>query len=199
MRLRILSFFCLFVFLFPAPCSGETVGGTDQIRIGEWNWDPGVVNTFSGSVDVSSLAGQEITLRISADFNTSEDTGDSSGPVFTVINGKRVTVLRQSDTATITPEGNDPAVTFEGSLKMPEKGHLQRIGLTVVLTDGNGKEIRRITETADRNDGSGDTASGVFYIPFNINVLLTAFSCAALIVWGAVCWKYLAKRKKKQE
>lgn len=200
MKLRIILLSWLLVFLALFSGVAETSSAQDQICISEWNWDSGVVNLFTGVIDLSSLpAADEATIRVLADYSPREEELEYNNPVFTVVNGKRIAILRQSDTITITQDHDNQVISFEGSLKMPEKGHLQRVVLSVMILDGKGEEIRRITEAVGRGGGSGAQEAGVFYISFNINILLIGFAASALLVWGMVFYRYNRMKKRKQE
>lgn len=159
---------------------------TDNISYGEWDWDNEALNAFTGSLDVSQWSGTELTFQMKAIFEPQSESASEINPKFTHFNGKRLPMLKQSNSYTYTP-GNDQTIGFEGSLQMPEKDHYQKISIDLTVTDSSGKELEKITVTV--STGSGDNVvqrGNIFYIPFEIRTLAIIIAAFAALVWCAV-------------
>ena len=184
MKARSFAFFCIMAILFSFFCCcamGESKAA-DAIQTGEWLWDPTNVNTFTGGLDLSGFSGQELTIRLSADFDppASEDAGI---PVFTIVNGSRVRIVMQSDTTQFTPQEDQTDFIFTGSLKMPQNDRVQKVTLTLTATDGNGKEVRSISTAVSLYDGTGAQTSGAIRVPADIRKITLILTGAAALVW----------------
>ena len=174
--------------------AAETAG-TRVTAGGEWSWDTGAYNTFDGEIDLAEYAGQELTVVMSSDLPYNDAVDADKHPVFTVVNGSRITMLRQSDTAQFTPETGNTVLAFSGSLKLPEKKHAQQITFTFRILDAGGKELKKETARLEGAEAAGNTA---FYIAADINVIAACTGAAAVLVWAAaVIRNRLVKKKKK--
>ena len=161
---------------------GES-NATDSISYGEWDWDNESVNTFSGSVDVSQWNGNEITLLMKADFEPESESASEINPKFTHFNGKRLPMLKQSNTITYTPEAGQKTVSFEGSLQMPEKDHFQKIKIELTVTDPYGKELKKNSATLSTGGDNMTQRGNIFYIPFEIRTIAIIIAAIAALVW----------------
>ena len=150
-------FCCAF---FSAQCEGFHIADSE-----EWSWEPGSYNTFTGEIDLSAYIGTELTIQMSSDLPAEEE--NVKNPVFTVVDGKRITVLRQSGTAFYVPDENDSCLTFTGGIKLPVKNHIRRISFLFSVSDGTGR------------------TDGVFYLPVNIGIITIIFLLAAVLVWSS--------------
>ena len=158
-----------------------------------WSWDTNAYNTFSGELDLPELTGEEISVRISTDLPYSSEETDSQ-PVFTTVNGKRITVLKQSDTISLTPDGTDPILRFTGKLRLPSKRHISRIIFHFEMLDHQGKPLR----TGDALIiAAQDDLSGAFYIPVEIGTLTLYLSLAAAVIWILTLLRYVMIRKQQ--
>ena len=165
-----------------AMAAGEG-GTTDTMSCDAWDWENETVNSFGGEIDQAGWEGKEITLRLRAEFEPENESANERTPKFTTVNGKRKTMLEQSDSIVFTPEGDRKSVQFEASLQMPEKGHYQRIALELTASDPDGKELKRIPYEVT---AGGTSAQGgrVIYIPFEIRDVAIILAAAAALVWG---------------
>ena len=187
MRFRIIFLIMLTVFIMTCGCwmaMGESTE-TDSISYGEWDWDNESVNVFNGSADVSQWSGTELTFVMKAAFEPESESASETNPKFTHFNGKRLPMLKQSNTFTFTPEDGQTTVAFEGSLQMPEKDHYKKITIDLTVTDPEGKELKKVSETVSTAGGSNTAKRGnIFYIPFEIRTVAIYIFAAAAIVWG---------------
>ena len=144
MKLRVLNL-VLFAILLIC-CTNAVCEHTEQIQITadneEWSWDPGAYNLFSGLIDLSEYLGKELTITVTSDLQYGGDQEDQYNPLFTVINGHRITMLKQKNTAGFTPEAEQPVFEFSASVKLPEKGHVRSVKLEFTVSDENGTEFR---------------------------------------------------------
>ena len=162
--------------------SGES-STVDSIHYDEWDWDNESVNAFSGAVDCSQWAGNELTLEIKASFEPESESSKEAVPKFTHFNGSRLTMLRQSDAMTFTPETDQGAIEYTCSLQMPEKEHYSKITIDLTVKDSTGNELKRISAAVARGGDSSSQRGNIFYIPFEIRNAALIIAAAALAVW----------------
>ena len=182
MRFRIILLAVLAAVLACGAALGESAE-TDSITFGEWDWDNESVNAFSGALDLSPWTGTELTIELKAGFEPQSESASEVIPKFTHFNGKRLPMLKQSDTMAFTPEEGQGTVGFEGSLQMPEKDHYQKITLELTVTGTDGKELKKITATVSTGGDSGAQRGNIFYIPFEIRTAAMIIAGAAALVW----------------
>ncbi len=186
MKFRIILLIMLTAFIMNCMIALGENSETDSISYGEWDWDNESLNTFNGSVDVSQLTGTELTFGMKATFEPQSESASETNPKFTHFNGKRLPMLKQSNSYNFTPEDGQTTVEFEGSLQMPEKDHFQKITIELTVTDSGGKELKRISAIV--STGGGDSAvqrGNIFYIPFEIRTIALIIAAVALLVWCA--------------
>ena len=157
---------------------------TDSISYWEWDWDNESLNSFNGSVDVSQWSGSELTLEMKAVFEPKSESASEIIPKYTHFNGKRLPMLKQSNTMNYTPEEGQETVGFEGSLQMPEKDHYQKITIELTVTDPNGKELKKISTNISTAGADSMIQKGnIFYIPFEIRTITIIIASVAVLVW----------------
>ena len=192
-----LLIFLTAVLLFA--CSAAAAGGEEnkiQIAAGEdWSWESGTVDMIEGMIDLSEYVGREISVRILSDLPYASEEEQKGQPVFVTVNGKRITVKKQSDTTRCTPSDEESRMYFSARLTLPEKKRVYRISFQFVLTDENGQELK--TLSAELNGGQGGTGS-VFYIAADINKITFIIGIAAAAVWAAALIRMLNNRKKEK-
>ena len=178
-------FLCLTVaalLLMPAAlCEQAPV---DEIVSDEdWSWNPGSYNSFSGTVDLSPCDGETFTLHISTDLPENSPAGETLMPVFTVVNGKRITMLNQSDTVQAVSKGEESMIRFSGSIGLPEKDRVRRIAFRLTVLDAAGQEVKAFSSIVSIRDDDTDRLAGSFYIPFRIERVTLILSAAAVLIW----------------
>ena len=107
-------------------------------------------------------------------------------PVFTSVNGKRIVMTKQSDTVHISPENVNGVMAFSGSLRLPEKNHVENITFVFSIKDQNGLEIKTATcriEAADETKGNNIHP---FYIPVSVNLITIILVISAVMIWSVV-------------
>ncbi len=171
---------------------GEIPAG-EQLLAQDWDWDPSVVNAFEGALDLSAVPAGPVTLRVQAVF---DPAAEAESPVFTVVNGNRITILHQSDTVTLTPEEVSPLLPFSGTLRMPASGRFSQVELSVTALDASGQVLRTLSETVSRSPVRVDASEGVFRIPFEIRTVALYLGIAAVLVWAIVLWREVSIRKR---
>jgi hypothetical protein len=201
MKFRIIFLILLTVFILTCGIALGESSETDSIGYGEWNWDNESVNEFSGSVDVSQWNGTELIFLMKAYFEPESESASEVNPKFTHFNGKRLPMLKQSNSFTFTPGDGQTAVAFEGSLQMPEKDHYQKITIDLTVTDPDGKELKKISAAVLSAGGNNAVKRGnIFYIPFEIRTVAIYIFAAAAIVWClAVVRNRVLNKKTLQE
>ena len=161
--------------------SGEAEN--DRIVPGEWDWEPEALNTYSGTIDLKDFSGEDTTLCLQAVFEPADPSASDIFPRFTSVDGRRITMLEQSDTIHCTPQEGQTAIRFEGSLKMPEKGHYRNIRIVLSASCQDGARQKQITGDISAGSGETNNTGRVFYIPFRIGTVTIVLSSAALVIW----------------
>lgn len=152
----------------------------------EWSWSRGAYNTFTGQIDLSGCDAGELSISVSTDLSYNNDTEQQSMPVFTSVNGKRIVMTKQSDTVHISPENVNGVMYFSGSLRLPEKNHVEKITFVFSIKDQNGLEIKTATcriEAADETKGNNIQP---FYIPVSVNLITIILVISAVMIWSVV-------------
>ena len=170
---------CLLLCLLFLPASAEEA---ESLRTEDWKWDPGYVNSFSGSIDLSPWAGSEVTLRVTAEPDPVQEGAETEPPVFVIIDGKRIVMLSQKDTERRTA-GEEP-MTFTCSLRMPEGRRLNAVNLKVQALDAEGKELARAEKAVYASILGGRSDGNAFRIPFEIRTVAIWVAAAAAVLWG---------------
>ena len=138
----------------------------------EWSWDPGAYNQFSGRIDLTDYAGQEITISMSSDLVYGGETDEDHSPLFTVVNGHRITMRKQKSSATVTPDPESCMFDFSASIKLDFR-----------ITDGNDNELRNLQDVISARDSAAGRENGTFYIPYDIRTITIAIAAAAAVIW----------------
>lgn len=188
---RFLLLFLLGVFIIS--CSFAD-GRITLVPDEEWSWAPGAYNTVSGEVDLSEFAGKEIKLKISADIPDTGEEGSGGHPVFSVINGQRITVLNQSDSVTLTPDAASPGTGFVATIVLPEKQHLRRITFTIEVLDQDENRLR--IETGEVSSIGKAAGASAFYIPYDAGGIALYAAALAAVIWLLAIIRILIQNKK---
>ena len=192
-RIVILSVICMLILCYSAAYSEEYAAV--HIETGEeWSWDPGSYNLFSGTMQLTPYAGQELTINMTTNLLYGDD--EDHNPLFTVVDGKRIPMRQQSNSTVITPGGESSLLAFSGSIKLPEKGHVKHIEFQLQILDHTGRELTRITDEISVRDNDTAAASGSFYIPWDIGTITIIAGTAAIMIWTVVLLRSLVLRKK---
>jgi hypothetical protein len=186
----------LAVFFCQALCEDQSAC---RIEAGEeWSWDPSSNNTFDGEIDLSEFTGQEISVVMSSDLSYDSDTPQSDMPVFTRINGKRITVLKQTNTIRCTPDDVQHSVVFSGKLRLPDKQHISRILFTFTLYSNDSEELKTISCQISSNADNGKAGS-VFYIRHRIEKITLYLWIPAVCIWVIVMIRHRIRKKQTGE
>lgn len=198
MKLRITGFVLFAVLLIC--CTTAVCEHTAEIQISanddEWSWDPGAYNQFSGQIDLSEYKGKELTIKVSTDLIYGGDPDEDHNPLFTVVNGHRITMLKQKSSAVFTPDQENTAFSFSASLKLPEKGHVRSIRLDFRIIDENGNELRSLRESISAGNNTAGRENGTFYIPVDISTVIWIIAAAAVLTWSVVLLRAIILNKK---
>ena len=192
-RIVILSVICMLILCYSAAYSEEYAAV--HIETGEeWSWEPGSYNLFSGTMQLTPYAGQELTINMTTNLLYGDD--EDHNPLFTVVDGKRIPMRQQSNSTVITPGGESSLLAFSGSIKLPEKGHVKHIEFQLQILDHTGRELTRITDEISVRDNNTAAASGSFYIPWDIGTITIIAGTAAIMIWTVVLLRSLVLQKK---
>lgn len=194
---------CLLILtVFLAVCFCMAAGedfSPDRISAGEeWSWNPGANNTFDGEIDLSDYSGREITVEMSVDLAYDTETEQDSTPVFTVVNGKRINMLKQTNTIRCIPDTEMAVIQYSGRITLPAKQHTDNITFQFSLSDENGEELKTVLcKIADESSEAG-SAGNRFYIHFPIQTINLTLGAAALLVWFFNLIRYIRIRKQQR-
>ena len=171
--------------------------GSVMLSPGEdWAWTRGTYNTFSGEIDLSAFAGQEVTLFMETDLKYDPEKEEKSSPVFTSVNGKRLTMMKQSASVQVTVDEESSITRFTGSLRLPEKGRVSMLEITFRITDAEGVPLSTVYGMIESGDNAAQKSA--FYIPVDIQQVTLILAIAAGIVWMlAIGLGIKAKRAKE--
>lgn len=187
----------LILFTVPEICRCETTDN-EGIRPAEWKWNPGSVNTFTGEIDLSAFSGKQLNIQLSSDLPIEQDSENESNPVYLIINGKRIPVLKQGDTAVFTPEDGNTSFSYTGQIILPRKHRVRAVLFTSLITDENNQEIKTIHSSVTYQDTASGRADGSFFIPYDIEKLTVILCSAAAVIWTAVFCIYIMNRRKNR-
>ena len=192
-RIVILSVICMLILCYSSAYSEEYAAV--HIETGEeWSWEPGSYNLFSGTMQLTPFAGQELTINMTTNLLYGDD--EDHNPLFTVVDGNRIPMRQQSNSTVITPGGESSLLAFSGSIKLPEKGHVKHIEFQLQILDHTGRELTRITDEISVRDNNTAAASGSFYIPWDIGTITIIAGTAAIMIWTVVLLRSLVLQKK---
>lgn len=187
--LIIFGILCLLVTAYGESAPASVTAGE------EWSWDPGTNNVFDGEIDLSEYTGQEMTICMKSDLPYQNEEELAGAPVFTVVNGKRITMLKQCDTARCTPTEEDSVMHFSARFTMPAEKRVYRIVFQFTVTDAYGKEVNVFnTEISAGNAGT----AGPFYIAADIRMITVIICIAAVSIWTAAIVIHYSFRKRKR-
>ncbi len=185
------------LLLFGSCCTAlcETAGEAVIVPEENWSWDRGAFNSFSGQIDLSDCAGNEVTVCISAGipYNPKEEQDDM--PVFTSLNGSRIVMTKQNDTVRFAPDPGNAVMTFSVSFRLPEKQRVQEVPLTFLVKDADGNVLKTVSARIGKEAGE---SGGSFYIAADINLITIIIAASAALVWILVLIRGLNEKKKKR-
>ena len=194
-RLFLLVFFAMLLSI--QICFGENIQSI-QIIPDEWAWDPGAINSFRGELDLSDYKGKEIKIHLNTDLPTDDESDTDNTPVFTTINGKRITVLKQSDTVLFSPDKDLSIFCFTGQIRLPKKHRVREIRFSMKIYDGDENELGMFESSIRFADTGFGRSEGSFYIPINIRVITLSLITVAILIWfAAVCRNIIVRKKLK--
>lgn len=172
-------------------CAGEELSGSIDADL--WGWNPGTVNTFTGTADLSPWQGSTVTLRIQAepDPRPEEETGT---PLFVIVNDKRIVMMSQKDTAEV--EAGTDSVPFTCSYKMPGDTRLDGLTLRVTAIDVTGNELGSFEKKLWYSVLNADKTGNSFRIPFEIRTVALWIAGAGALAWIAAVLRNRLLHKK---
>ena len=195
MKSKILYILIIAVILACVSCAvfGED-SGVSVTSGEEWSWDTGAYNTFEGWIELAEFSGRDLTIRMSTDLPYNTDTEKDSMPVFTELNHRRITMVKQTDSLRCTSDSESTDVSFAGRLSLPGKKHVNRIRFDFHILDENGNELKSVSAVLS----TGGDYHGAFYIPADIDTVTMYLGIAAAAIWAAVILRAILTGKKKR-
>ena len=184
------------IFLVCSLCVSLAEEADVAITAGEeWSWDPGANNIFDGKINLKDYIGQELIIHISSDLPYQNEEGKNNSPVFMIVNGKRITVMKQTDSVRWIPSEDDPVMKFTARLTMPDEKHVYRIMFQFIVNNEEGNEIAVFNSEIKAGE---DGTAGPFYIPADIGMITSVIFAAAAAVWIAALLANRCFRKKNK-
>jgi len=187
--------FLVLSLIFPAAAEYEN----DDINVitcdDGWSWDPGAYDTFTGRIDLSEYIGRDLQIRMSTDLLYDSEAEADCKPFFTVINGKRITMLKQSDSVQYRPDAELSVLSFSGRVVLPSGQHVNRITFQFLISGEDGKELKTIRMEV----GAGTAESkSAFYIPIHIGSITLIIGIIAAVVWIAALFSNKRMKYKQR-
>jgi len=186
-----------------ALCMAISAGAEQQpgvtIELSEygWTWEASRAAGFQGTVRAEGYDGDSLVLKLSVAV-TPEDP--SAGQIiFQTVNGKMLTIRKQSDTCTVSL-GEGREATFIGNWKTPEKIYANKVTVKVQAYAADGttllgeKTLEVIRDTAT----AADVNDGRIRITTDIPMWTTIFAVAAGSIWILALIRILINRRKKR-
>ena len=198
--MKIKRFIALCLLLAAAVCCTQGLcEGSLSVSLApgdEWSWARGSYNTFTGVIDLSAFTGQEVIVSMGTEMAYDPDKESKSVPVFTSLNGNRITMMKQSPSVRLTVDADSAVTTFTGALRLPEKGRVSTVPLTIRVQDSEGVIL---SESAGKIEEVRDPAQkSAFYIPFDINRITMYSAIAAGAVWVLAAALIIVNRENKK-
>ena len=198
--MKIKTLILLAVIMMIVSFSVSSYGDDSGLKItsGEdWSWESEAFNMIEGEIDLSEYNGQELTVRLSTDLPyENEEEQQARKPVFVTVNGKRITVKKQSDTTRCKPSADEPDLRFTARFSLPEKKRVYSVRFNFTVTDENGRELKILTGEID---GVKAGTGSVFYLSADINKISIIIWIAAAAVWVAVLIRTGYAKKRRGE
>jgi len=173
--------------------AGEDAG--NQVTADDWSWDPNTVNTFTGTLDLTAWSGMQVTLKAEAVFSPAREEAEGAAPLFVIVDGRRIVMLKQKDTAETTA-GSAP-VSFTCSCRMPAEGRYSTVLLRVTAVDGQGNELARAERELYSSPLRPGSAENRLQLPFDAETAALWVAAAAALVWTAGILRRCLTRKNK--
>ena len=162
-----------------------------------WSWEAGATDILNGEINLSGYEQRELTVHMTSNLPYETEEATLSRPVFVTVNGSRITMNKQSDTAVFIPSPEDPFLRFTARFTLPARQRVYSIAMRFTVTDSNGQELK--TFSAEINGGEAGT-DNVFYIPIDISSITAMIGIAAAVVWIIAVFRFLfLKKDRKQE
>ena len=170
---------------------------TSEMHVTEWTWEESKSAVFEGSVIFSGYEEEKMILKLS--FTALPEATDSGKIVFQTVNGKKLTLRKESDTYVFTP-GDQTEFRFIGNWRTPETVFFDKA--TVTLSVYSSDESTLLTEykmeVRRENDEQYDPNDGKIRITADLQGWTLRIMIAASAVWVFALARVLVNRKRKR-
>ncbi len=188
---------CLAVLFIFICCSGAVAEFMSEMHITEWTWEESKSAVFEGSVSFDSYDQEKMVLKLS--FTATPEATDSGRIVFQTVNGKKLTLRKESDTYVFTP-GDQKEFHFIGNWRTPESVFFDKVVVTLrvysedeaTLLSEHRMEVRR------ENDEQYDPDDGKIRVTADLPGLTRIIGIAAAVIWVAALARVFLNKKKKR-
>ena len=159
----------------------------------DWSWEAGEASTAQVSISPESW-GADGTVRVT--LSTDPELEDPGRLVFTSVNGKKMTIRNQKDTAALVP-GEDGAFTGIVSWFVPENAHMSTVRIDLDVEDGEGRVLAHETLTmrSEANAAGGEAEKSS--IP-DISRYIRYVLIVAAVIWALALFRILLNRKHEK-
>ncbi len=160
-----------------------------------WSWEAGATDILNGEINLSGYEQRELTVHMATDLPYETEEAVVSRPVFVTVNGSRITMNKQSDTAIFIPTAEDPFLRFTARFTLPARQRVYSIAMQFTVTDSNGQELE--TFSAEINGGEAGT-DNIFYIPIDISSIAVMIGITAAVVWIIAVFRFLFLKNRQK-
>ena len=167
---------------------------TVDLREEQWNWTPGGVASFSGTVsgDTSLLAGGTLTLEA-----LNEAGGEAVGRiVFTTVGDKKIKARKQTGDFRLPEEQSGQEITFTGVWYIPEDFSQQRITVSLLLEDAEGNAQGKGSMTPGAENVAQAGGRTLIRIPFDTDQVILILGIICGVVWLCVALRWMLLKKQ---
>jgi len=188
---------CFTVFFLCIFCSYARAEFTSEMHVTDWTWEESKSAVFEGSVTFDRYEQDKMIMKLS--FTATPEATDSGRIVFQTVNGKKLTLRKESDTYVFSP-GEQTEFRFIGNWRTPESVFFDKVVVmlrvysedeTTLLSEHRMEVRRESDEQYDPNDGKIRITAD---FPGMTRIILVA----AAAVWTAALVRIFISRKIKR-
>ncbi len=165
-----------------------------EMHATDWTWEDSKSAVFEGSVLLDGYEQEKVILKLF--LEAFPEATDNGKVVFQAVNGKKLTLRKESDTYVFTV-GSQPEFRFTGNWRTPESVFFDKITVTLrVYQEDESTVLSEYKLEVNReNDDNYDPEDGRIRITADIPKITRILLIAASIVWGLAIIRTILNRK----
>ena len=178
-------------------CSGACADFSSEMHVTEWTWEESKSAVFEGSVFFNGYDHDKMVMKLS--FTATPEATDSGRIVFQTINGKKLTLRKESDTYVFTP-GDQTEFHFIGNWRTPESVFFDKVVVTLRVYSEDEATLlsEHRMEGRRENDEQYDPDDGKIRITADLPGITRIIGIASAAIWTAAIARAFWNRKKKR-